>query len=172
MIEIRRETVNDVTVIRCINERAFGQSVEADIIDKLRENCHELLSLVAVLDGQSVGHILFSPASIDNTDSVHIKGMGLAPVAVLPEFQNRGIGSELIRRGIRILRDWGSPFVIVLGHPDYYPRFGFERASLHRITSQWEGVPDEAFMILILDRKAMPGVSCVAHYREEFNEAM
>jgi putative acetyltransferase len=98
--------------------------------------------------------------------------MGLAPVAVLPEFQNRGIGSELTRRGIEILRGMEAPFIIVLGHAEYYPRFGFEKASRYGIVSQWGGIPDEAFMILILNSEAMESVSGVARYRNEFNEAM
>lgn len=102
----------------------------------------------------------------------HIEGMGLAPVAVLPEFQNQGIGSELSRRGIEILREMGVPFVIVLGHADYYPRFGFENASRYGIGSQRNGIPDESFMIRILNPDAMEGVSGVARYRDEFNAAM
>ncbi|MBN1546895.1 MAG: N-acetyltransferase [Syntrophaceae bacterium] len=171
MIEIREEKPEDIPAIRTVNERAFEQPAEANVVDKLREVCPGILSLVAVQGGKVVGHILFSPAVIEG-DGVSIKGMGLAPVAVLPEFQNSGIGSELSREGLRILREQGFPFVIVLGHPDYYPRLGFERASHYGISSQWEGIPDEAFMILILDRKAMGGVSGVARYRDEFDEAM
>jgi putative acetyltransferase len=92
-------------------------------------------------------------------------------MAVLLEFQRQGIGSLLIRTGISMLRDRNCPFIIVLGHPDYYPRFGFERASLHGIRCQWE-VPDVAFMILILDQGTMSGVSGVGRYRWEFDEAM
>jgi putative acetyltransferase len=171
MIEIRKETQEDIAIIRTINESAFGQAAEADVIDKLRDNCPNLLSLVAVLEGQVIGHILFSPAVIDENGR-KIMGMGLAPVAVLPEFQNRGIGSALSREGLRLLREQGCPFVIVLGHAEYYPRFGFEKASRYDLVSQWEGIPDEAFMILIMDRKTMQGVAGVAAYREEFNAAM
>ena len=91
-------------------------------------------------------------------------------MAVLPDRQRQGIGSQLVRRGLDILRERGCPFVVVVGHPDFYPRFGFEPASLHGLTSQWEGVPDAAFMILVLDVQAMVGVSGVAKYREEFIE--
>lgn len=96
--------------------------------------------------------------------------MGLAPTAVLPRRQRQGIGSQLVRRGLDILRERGCPFVVVVGHPEYYPRFGFEPASRHGLASQWEGVPDAAFMVLLLDVHAMAGVSGVAKYREEFNE--
>lgn len=171
MSEIREETDEDIPAIRIINEQAFAQPAEANIVDKLRESCPGLLSLVAVLGGQVVGHILFSPAVI-NSNGIRIEGMGLAPVAVLPAFQNRGIGSALILRGLDILRGKDVPFLIVLGHADYYPRFGFEKASRYGIVSQWEGIPDEAFMILMLTPEAMKDVSGVARYRDEFNEAM
>ncbi len=171
MIDIREETVEDIPAIRVINERAFEQPAEANVVDKLRETCPGFLSFVAVLNGQVVGHILFTPAVIDG-NGIPVQGMGLAPVAVLPELQNRGIGSELNRRGIEILRKMDVPFVIVLGHAEYYPRFGFEKASRYSIISQWEGIPDEAFMILILNPKAMEGVSGIARYRDEFDEAM
>ena len=98
--------------------------------------------------------------------------MGLAPMAVLPERQRDGIGSALVEQGLRLLEDRACPFVIVIGHPDYYPRFGFELASKYDITCQWEGVPDEAFMILILDEAAMEGVAGLVRYRDEFNESV
>lgn len=98
--------------------------------------------------------------------------MGLAPMAVKPDRQKQGIGSSLVERGLEILREQGCPFVIVLGHPEYYPRFGFERASKYGLLSQWEGVPDEAFMVIVLDQTALESVSGVAKYRAEFDEAM
>lgn len=171
MIDIRGETAEDIPAIRVIHERAFEQLAEANVVDKLRETCPGFLSLVAVLEGEVVGHILFTPAVIDG-NGIPVHGMGLAPVGVLPEFQNRGIGSELTRRGIEMLRGMDVPFIIVLGHADYYPRFGFEKASRYGIVSQWDGIPDEAFMILILTQEAMESVSGVARYRNEFNEAM
>ena len=170
MIRIREELALDVEAIREVNVRAFGQSQEADIVDKLRRNCDELLSLVALKDAHVVGHILFSPVTIENDDR-RIKGMGLAPMAVLPEFQRTGIGSRLVRAGIEKLRNTDCPFVIVLGHPEYYPRFGFELASRYGIKSEWD-VPDEAFMIQVLRTSEIQGVSGVAKYRPEFAEEM
>ena len=101
-----------------------------------------------------------------------ILGMGLAPMAVLPERQRAGIGSQLVREGLKRLRAASTPFVIVLGHPEYYPRFGFQPASRYGIQCQWEGVPDQAFMILIFHKPALRGVSGVARYRDEFDEAV
>lgn len=170
MIRIREEEPQDITVIRDVNIRAFSQTQEADVVDKLRLKCGDLLSLVAMMQDQVVGHILFSPATIESgTRTVY--GMGLAPMAVLPEYQRQGIGSELIRAGIARLKSRQCPFIIVLGHADYYPRFGFEPASRHGIRSEWE-VPDEAFMILVINESKMHGISGVARYRPEFFEAM
>jgi putative acetyltransferase len=98
--------------------------------------------------------------------------MGLAPMAVLPEFQRKGIGSKLIRAGLAEMQKTEQPFVIVLGHPEYYPRFGFGRASQYGIVSQYPNVPDEAFMILMYDESALAGVSGVGKYRAEFDAAM
>jgi putative acetyltransferase len=126
------------------------------------------VSLVAD-DNDVVGHILFTPVVVESAER-RIVGMGLAPMAVLPERQRQGIGLQLMTRGLDILRERGCPFVVVVGHPEYYPRFGFTRASTRNLRSQWDGIPDEAFMILILDASAMAGVSGTARYRDEFNE--
>jgi len=167
---IREEMPGDIEAVRMVNKEAFGQSVEANIIDKLRQNCPDVISLVAVQDDRVVGHVFFSPAVIESAKP--LPGMGLAPVAVLPAWQRRGVGSTLIQKGLEILKGRSCPFVIVLGNAEYYPRFGFERASLHGIRSQWVGIPDEAFMILVLDEPATKGMSGVARYRAEFDEAM
>lgn len=168
---IREERPEDIRDIHALNEQAFGAPEEANIIDKLRDNCEGLLSLVAVEMEKIVGHILFSPATIEGEHGV-VEGMGLAPMAVLPEMQRQGIGTQLIKRGIEHLKRMHCPFIIVLGHPEYYPRFGFEIASRYGIKSQWEGVPDEAFMILWLDKSMMNHVSGVGKYKDEFTEAM
>ncbi len=163
MIAIHREQPQDVKGIREVNLLAFDQPQEADIVDKLRRNCPDLLSLVAVMDNRVVGHILFSPATIEGKDRT-LHGKGLAPMSVLPEYQRQGIGSQLVRTGITELKNGRCPFVIVLGHAEYYPRFGFERASAHGIRSEWD-VPDEAFMVLVLDEAVMRDASGVARYR-------
>lgn len=170
-IKVRAEILQDTDAIRTINKQAFGQPQEATIIGRLRTNCDGLLSLVALQGEKIIGHILFSPVTIEGHHGI-LKGMGLAPMAVLPEFQRQGVGTELVKTGVQMLKKSACPFIIVLGHSEYYPRFGFEPASRYRIKSQWEGVPDHAFMILWLDKTMMNHVSGVAKYRDEFNEAM
>lgn len=168
-LRIRVERSADRQAVRALNEAAFGQPAEADIVDRLRERCAGLLSLVAE-DESIVGHILFSPVEID-ADGGCPGGMGLAPMAVLPARQSEGIGSALVRAGLGMLRERGCPYVVVLGHPEYYPRFGFERASAHGLRCSWDGVPDEAFMVQVFDRRSLPVRGGVVRYREEFDEA-
>ncbi|MEN6341206.1 MAG: N-acetyltransferase [Methanospirillum sp.] len=168
LIVLREERPGDEAAVREVHTVAFEGPVEARIVDRLREACTDLVSLVAVDDGRIVGHVLFSPATVERGPG----GMGLAPLAVLPEYRRRGIGLALVERGLSALRDRGCPFVVVLGHPGYYPRFGVDRASVHGLASQWEGIPDEAFMVLVLDAAAMAGAGGVARYRPEFDEAM
>jgi putative acetyltransferase len=165
---IRPERTEDAPRIRHVNELAFGQPAEANLVERLRQACTDSLSLVAV-DDAVVGHILFTPVVVES-EGRRVLGVGLGPMAVLPDRQRQGMGSQLVRGGLDILRERGCPFVVVVGHPEYYPRFGFEPASVHGLASQWEAVPDAAFMVLVLDELAMVGVSGVAKYREEFNE--
>lgn len=171
MVTIRPEQPEDTRAVRAVNEAAFGVPTEGAIVDSLRTACPDAVSLVALDDGQVVGHIFFSPVLISGKGGT-VQGMGLAPMAVLPERQRQGIGTLLVRAGIQALRERKCPFIIVVGHPEYYPRFGFSLASQHGLSCQWEGVPDEAFMVLVLEGEAMTGVSGTARYREEFDQAM
>ena len=169
MITIRTETPADQNAVRRLNERAFEQPAEAGVVDALRTACPDYTGFVAENHGLVIGHILFTPAVLTHCARV---GMGLAPMAVLPEHQRQGIGSKLVRYGLAALERTGYPFVIVLGHPEFYPRFGFEPASRYQLSSQWDNVPDEAFMIRVFDPAALPGAPDIACYREEFNAAM
>ncbi len=164
MIEIREERPDDVTAVHDLNRRAFGQDQESNIVDALRANGAALLSLVATLNDRVVGHIMYSPVSVGS----NVKGAALGPMAVLPECQCQGIGSKLIEAGNRKLQDAGCPFIIVVGHADYYPRFGFRPASEHGIKCEWD-VSDDIFMLLVLDEAKMEGVSGLAKYRPEFS---
>ena len=165
---IRVERPEDAPRVRQINELAFEQPAEADLVEQLRQGCADAVSLIAE-DDAVVGHILFTPVVIESAGR-RVVGMGLAPMAVLPDRQRQGIGSQLARRGLSILGERGCPLIVVIGHPEYYPRFGFEPGSAHGLASQWEGVPEAAFMVLVLDEEAMGGVTGVARYRDEFNE--
>jgi putative acetyltransferase len=169
VIKIRFEKPEDLPLIYSVIAQTFKRTAEAKLADNLRQACSDHLSLVAEDNGTIVGHIMFTPVLIKNGKEA--QGMGLAPMAVLPSRQRQGIGILLVESGLQILREKGCPFVIVLGHPDYYPRFGFQPASRFNIRSQWEDVPDEAFMILVLDDNAMQNVSGIATFRDEFNDA-
>ena len=165
LVKVREEnpTASEIAAIRDVNRRAFGQDQEANIVDALRSNGAFLHSFVATLDEQIVGHISYSPASIDN-----LVGAALGPVAVLPEHQRRGIGSRLIQLGNSTLRDEQCPFIIVVGDPQYYSRFGFGSASFYGMTPEWQ-LPDDVFMVLVLDEERMRGVSGLVKYRHEFS---
>lgn len=165
---IRLEKPEDVPAIRIVNERAFGSSSEADIVDALRRNGKATISLVAEDEGRVIGHILFSPVTVE-TGERELAGLGLAPVAVLPEFQNRGVGSSLVEQGIERCREAGHSFVVVLGHPHYYPRFGFTPASRFGIKCEYD-VADENFMAMELREGALQNQAGMARYQPEFNE--
>src|SRR5206468_7738176 len=127
-IEIRNETPDDGAAIQEIHTRAFGGPTEAKLVQFISERKKALISLIAIRDGKVVGHILFSRVTIANAPAA-FGSVGLAPVAVLPEFQRQGIGSQLIREGLATCRQAGYDAVVVLGDPAYYSRFGFIRAA-------------------------------------------
>jgi putative acetyltransferase len=167
VIEIRREAPEDAAAIRHLLEQAFPGPDEANLVEMLREADKARISLVATYEGQVVGHILFSPVTIDpaQTGSSNI---GLAPVAILPEFQNRGIGSNLIREGLEECRKAGYDIVVVLGEAHFYARFGFSRAGDHGLGNEYGA--DEHFMALELREGALAEVSGMVRYQPEFNE--
>lgn len=169
-VNIVEEGPEDISGIRLVNQLAFDGNYEEDIVDRLRQNCPAILSLVAKQGDEVIGHILFSPARIVQLEGWTVPGMGLGPLAVHPDHQGKGVGSALCQVGMQRMEAEANPFVIVLGHPDYYPRFGFTKASTHGIRCAFTGVPDEAFMIRILDVDTMAGVAGTAYYRQEFDE--
>jgi len=149
-----------------LNDAAFGQPGEGLLVDALRACCDEIVSLVAERNGEIAGHIFFSPVILKREDEPNWVGMGLGPMSVLPADQNQGIGSQLVQDGLDRMKAAGWPFVVVLGHPEFYPRFGFERASKYRVRCPWE-VPDEVFMIAVFDATRQIGGG-TAYYRDEF----
>jgi putative acetyltransferase len=162
-ITVRDERPEDLAAIREVNDRAFDQPLEGRIVDALREHGAVELSLVALVDDRIVGHILFSPVSGASGSA----GLGLGPMAVVPEHQRRGVGAALIEASLARLRASGCPFVVVLGHDSYYPRFGFVPASRHGLRCEWD-VPDEAFMVHVLDAEAAAAAAGLIKYRPEF----
>jgi len=125
--KIRSEELKDIEQVHAILRATFPTWAESTLVDALRTNDQAIILLVAMNDDQVLGHILFSPVSTAPLSEA--KGMGLAPVAILPEVQSQGIGSQLIREGLRLCKELGYDFCVVLGNPKYYQGFGFEKAS-------------------------------------------
>jgi putative acetyltransferase len=161
---VRDEQPWDRQWVRIVNEAAFGRSDEADLIDRLRAEGVVLLSLVAEIDGQIVGHILFSRMTVETAQGP-VAAVSLAPMAVLPNHQGRQVGSQMIRLGLTQLRDRGERIVIVLGHKEYYPRFGFTAENARHLASPF---PPEAFMALELSNGALAGIHGAVRYPSAF----
>ncbi len=170
MVIVRDEKEADFAAIREINLRAFGQGDEAALVEALRESSSFVpgLSLVAIVDDETVGHIMFTCSHIQ-TAHEKVPALTLAPMAVLPEYQNQGIGSNLVKEGLNESRHLGYGIMTVLGHPEYYPRFGFIPASAVGLQCPYP-VPDEAFMVLELVAGALNGISGLVVYPPEFGE--
>ena len=161
---IRSERPEDRAAVRLVNEQAFGRSDEADLVDRLRDEGVILASFVAEAEGQIVGHILFTRMSIETADS-SVAAVSLAPLAVIPRLQRQGIGGELIRHGLDWLRARNEQIVLVLGHPDYYPRFGFSTAKASLIESPFN---PSSFMALELKPNALEGIRGKVRYPDAF----
>jgi putative acetyltransferase len=168
--KIRAEEAGDLIAIGQINRAAFERPDEARLVNQLRERKAILHSLVAETRGVIVGHALFTPMLLHRPSGVLRVIAALGPVAVLPDRQGQGIGSALIRDGIRRLRARGYALLAVLGHASYYPRFGFVMASTRGVRCAYEGILDEAFMVLTLAGDALPAMSGEAHYHPLFDD--
>ena len=161
---IRCEIDSDVSAVRNVHLAAFPGNGEAGLVDALRENGHLSVSIVAEENAGIVGHIAFSPVTVNGLD---VAAVGLAPVSVLPEFQKQGIGSELIRAGLQTCREAGFRIVVILGEPDFYQRFGFQPAHRAGLENEYQ-VRDE-FMVLELEPSSLNGVSGLVRYGDEFS---
>jgi len=166
MLVIRPEEARDVAAVRTVHQAAFPTPMEARLVDRLRDNGNASVALVAEREGQVVGHILFSPVTI-NGDSTG-RGIGLAPVAVAPEHERTGIASRLIRDGLEACRAAGYRFVVVLGATEFYTRFGFARASTRGLGNEYQA--DEHFMVLELQPGSLPPQGGLVRYGPEFAE--
>jgi putative acetyltransferase len=164
-VDIRPERPEDAAAIDEVNRVAFGRSAEATLVALLRQQASPLVSLVADDRCELVGHVLFSPVTL--SDHADARIMGLAPMAVMPEMQRRGIGSTLARAGIASCAQLGFDAVVVLGHAEYYPRFGFRPASSFGLRCQYD-VPDDVFMALELSPGRLAGKSGTIRYHAAF----
>ena len=167
--DISLESPEDVAGIHTVNREAFEGGGEAHLVDQLRADCTVFISYVAKAEGIVVGHILLTPVLIEQETGAVVEGLGLGPMAVKPEFQRMGIGSELVTAALNSIRTTAVPFVVVLGHPDFYPKFGFVPASRFGVRCAFDGVPDGVFMMIILKQDRMRDVRGIARYRAEFD---
>lgn len=166
-VSVRREQAGDAAAIHEVLVAAFPTDVEARLVDSLRDNGRLVVSLVAVLGTAVVGHVAFSPVHVFGAPRA--TGLGLAPIAVLPEFQRRGIGARLMDAGVDECARVDAGFVVVLGEPAYYQHFGFERADRRGLGNEY-GATD-AFMVLELVPDALDGVRGIVRYGDEFAAA-
>lgn len=169
-VVIRQELMDDFAGIKDVNDLAFKKEDESILIEKIRESDAYIpeLSLVAISnEGILAGHILFSKIHIENKMGEMVPSIALAPVAVHPDYQGTGIGSSLIQEGITRARNLGYTSVIVLGHPTYYPRFGFKTASEFSIKAPID-IGNEFFMAMELKEGGLFGITGTVRYSEPF----
>lgn len=166
-MRIRDEVEADFEAVQSLHLAAFEGDGESRLVIALRSRARPLVSLVVEQDDAVIGHILFSPVTLDAAPSLQL--MGLAPMAVLPEQQRRGVGAALIEAGLERCREIGVGALVVLGHPNYYPKFGFTPSASFGIKSDYD-VPVEAFMLLELQAGYLNGHSGTVRYHDAFNE--
>jgi putative acetyltransferase len=160
---IRSEEPADADTTRAVHRAAFPTPAESALVDDLRQSGRLTVSLVAIEDGQVVGHVAFSPVTVAGSSA----GLGLAPVAVLPGSQRQGVGASLVRAGLAACRAAAVPFVVVLGSPHYYGRFGFEAASRWGLSDEYGG--GAAFQALELVPGSIPVNAGLVKYAPEFS---
>ena len=170
-ITIRKENRNDYSDVYNLNKRAFEEEEEAKLVDLLRKSIAFIpeLSLVAIIEGDIVGHILFTKIKIIDDKGNENESLALAPMAVSPKNQKKGIGGKLIRKGFEIATKLNYKSVIVLGHDKYYPKFGFEPTTKWEITSPYD-VPSNIFMGIELVNDGLKNVGGMVKYAKEFDK--
>jgi putative acetyltransferase len=166
-VTVRSERPTDIVMVREVHRAAFPSQAEARLVDRLRGNGKAVVSLVGEVDGRLVGHILFSPVSVEGYREI-TKGLGLAPVSVLPELQRHGIGSRLVQEGLAVLLRTDYQFVVVLGEPSFYGRFGFRDAGVLGLRNEYGA--EDAFMVLELRPGSLPKNGGLVKYSAEFAE--
>lgn len=168
MLIVRPESLADADQIRAVHAAAFPGPVEALLVDELRVNGHATIALVAELDGRVVGHIVFSPVALASASDTrtHLAGLGLAPVAVLPEFQRCGIGSQLVAAGLESCHRLDVDYVVVLGEPEFYRRFGFAPARTANLRDEYGG--GDSFLVCELCKDSLHGAEGTVSYGAEF----
>ncbi|NQT13772.1 MAG: N-acetyltransferase [Planctomycetes bacterium] len=170
-LTVRPETPDDHRAVYQVNAAAFGRETEADLVEALRTSPGFIpeLSLVAEVGGRVVGHVLFSRLTI-RTRRGPLAALTLAPMAVLPEHQRQGIGSRLVREGLEACRRLGHPRVVVIGHPDFYPRFGFRPARARGLEPPCD-LPPEAFLLWEADPEDVQAIAGTVEFPSVFDEA-
>jgi putative acetyltransferase len=167
-VRVRSERPEDRVAVRRVNREAFEDETEARLVDLLRGEAEPLVSLVAERRGEVVGHILLTPVEVEESPAGSLV-MGLGPMAVLPAWQGQGVGGELIRSGIEACRRLGASAVVVLGHRDYYPRFGFQPAASSSLRYR-EGEVQEHFMVRELVAGALETLAGEVRYLSPFDQ--
>jgi len=162
---IRPERDEDAAAVRRVHETAFPTAAEANLVDRLRANGKAVIALVAEDGASIVGHILFSPVALEPLAGT--VGLGLAPVAVMPDHEKHGLGRRLIQNGLAECHKWGAGFVVVIGDPPYYGRFGFEPAEKHGLRSEY--VEGDSFMVFKLASGTLPPPGTLVKYAPEFS---